>query len=64
MLCQFTQTILPIFRGDYLKHPCCFPPFAYSNLVHVTDKGKYWLHLWKTGGSTKIKDCVVLGVKL
>lgn len=38
MLCQFTQTILPICHGDYLKYPCCFPQFAYSNLTYVTDR--------------------------
>lgn len=38
MLCQFTQTILRICLGDYLKYPCCFPHFAYPSLAYVTDK--------------------------
>lgn len=64
MLCQFTQAILPICHGDYLKYPCCFPRFAYSNLAYVTDKLEILVPVVDAWQKHKIKDPMVLRVKL
>lgn len=64
MLCQFTQAILPICHGDYLKYPCCFPQFAYSNLAYMTDKLEILVPIVDTRQKHKIRDSMILRVKL
>lgn len=59
MLCQFTQTILAVCHGDYLKYPCCFPQFAYSNLAYVTDKLEILAPVVDTRQKHKIRDSMV-----
>lgn len=64
MLCQFTQAILPICHGDYLKYSCCFPQFAYSNLAYVTDKLEILAPVVETRQKHKVRDSTALRVKL